>query len=214
MTAVRRVVEAGRRARMEANIKLRQPLRRVIVRGADLAALHADEIREELRVKEISFDAETTVEVTVKPNFAVAGPRLGPKIKEVAAALSRGEFEELADGRVAVVGEILEPDEIQRTERVILENWVVAQDGNVSVAVDPALDDELILEGRALELIRALNEQRKQEDLALTDRISLRLPSKHLDLVTTYEDWIAGEVLATSIVVDETLEEPAFTKDT
>jgi isoleucyl-tRNA synthetase len=97
---------------------------------------------------------------------------------------------------------------------VILENWVVAQDGNVSVAVDPALDDELILEGRALELIRALNEQRKQEDLALTDRISLRLPSKHLDLVTTYEDWIAGEVLATSIVVDETLEEPAFTKDT
>jgi isoleucyl-tRNA synthetase len=214
MTAVRRVVEAGRRARMEANIKLRQPLRRVIVRGADLAALHADEIREELRVKEISFDAETTVEVTVKPNFPVAGPRLGPKIKEVAAALSRGDFEELSDGRVAVVGEILGPDEVQRTERVILEDWVVAHDGNVSVAVDPALDEELILEGRALELIRALNEQRKQEDLALTDRISLRLPSKHRDLVTTYEDWIAGEVLATSIVVDETLEEPAFTKDT
>jgi len=214
MAAVRRVVEAGRRARMEANIKLRQPLRRVIVRGADLAALHADEIREELRVKEISFDAETTVEVTVKPNFPVAGPRLGPKIKEVAAALSRGEFEELADGSVAVVGEILGPDEVQRTEKVILDDWVVAHDGNVSVAVDPALDDELILEGRALELIRALNEQRKQEDLALTDRISLRLPSKHRDLVTAYEDWIAGEILATSIVVDETLEEPAFTKDT
>jgi isoleucyl-tRNA synthetase len=213
MAAVRRVVEAGRRARMEANIKLRQPLRRVIVRGADLAAAHADEIREELRVKEISFDAETTVEVTVKPNFPVAGPRLGAKIKDVAAALARGDFEELADGSVVVAEETLSADEVQRTEKVVLEDWVVAHDGNVSVAVDPTLDDELVLEGRALELIRALNEQRKQEDLALTDRISLRLPSKHADLVSAYKDWIAAEVLATSIGVDESLTDPALTRD-
>ena len=66
---------------MEANIKLRQPLRRVVVLGADKARLHAAEIMDELRVKEISFDTDTTVEVTVKPNFPVAGPRLGPKIK-------------------------------------------------------------------------------------------------------------------------------------
>jgi len=213
MAAVRRVVEAGRRARMEANIKLRQPLRRVIIRGADLAARHATEIREELRVKEISFDEETTVEVTVKPNFPVAGPRLGPKIKDVAAALSRGEFEELDHGRVAVAGETLSADEVQRTEKVVLEDWVVAHDGNVSVAIDPTLDAELILEGRALELIRALNEQRKQEDLALTDRISLRLPPEHADLVSTYEDWIASEVLATSIEVDENLDSPALVRD-
>jgi isoleucyl-tRNA synthetase len=197
---------------MEANIKLRQPLRRVIVRGADLAAPHAEEIREELRVKEISFDAETAVEVTIKPKFPVAGPRLGPKIKEVASALSRGEFEELADGGVAVAGQILSSDEVQRTERVVLEDWVVAHDGDISVAVDPALDDELLLEGRALELIRTLNEQRKQEDLNLTDRISLRLPSEHADLLAAFEDWIAGEVLATSIVVDETLEAPSLTR--
>jgi isoleucyl-tRNA synthetase len=213
MAAVRQVVEAGRRARMEANLKLRQPVRRAIVRGADLAASYAGEIREELRVKEVSFDEETTVEVTVKPNFPVAGPRLGAKIKEVATALSRGDFEELAHGGVAVAGETLSPDEIQRTEKVVLEDWVVAHDGKVSVAIDPALDEELILEGRALELIRALNEQRKQQDLALTDRIVLRLPVEHADLVEPYRDWIAGEVLATSIEIDDSLGSPVMNID-
>ncbi|MFZ0014954.1 MAG: class I tRNA ligase family protein, partial [Acidimicrobiia bacterium] len=213
MTAVRRVVEAGRRARMEANIKLRQPLRRVVVRGADAAAAHADEILDELRVKEISFDADTTVEVTVKPNFPVAGPRLGPKIKDVAVALAAGDYHDVEGGGVSVAGETLRADEIQRTERVILEGWVVAHDGNVSVAVDPTLDDELVMEGRALELIRALNEERKQLGLDLTDRIKLTLPSEHADLVAEYPDWIAGEVLATSLEVDDALEHPAIVVD-
>jgi isoleucyl-tRNA synthetase len=213
MAAVRQIVEAGRRARIEANIKLRQPLRRAIVRGADIAVSHVGEIRDELRVKEINFDAETAVEVTVKPNFPVAGPRLGSKIKEVAAALARGDFEDLEDGGVTVAGETLSPDEVQRTEKVVLEDWVVAHDGNVSVAVDPTLDEELIMEGRALELIRALNEQRKQEDLALTDRIVLRLPAEHSDLVEALGDWIAGEVLATSVEIDSDLGSPAMEVD-
>jgi isoleucyl-tRNA synthetase len=213
MAAVRQVVEAGRRARMEANIKLRQPLRRVIIRGADVAAAHATEVAEELRVKQVSFDTETAVEVTVKPNFPVAGPRLGTKIKEVAAALAVGDYEDHADGSVSVAGEVLTPGEVQRTEKVVLDGWVVAHHGNVSVAVDPTLDDELVLEGRALELIRALNEQRKSEDLALTDRIGVVLPAEHSDLIEAYEKWIADEVLATSIVVDDTLDSPVLTVD-
>ncbi len=213
MAVVRQVVEAGRRARMEASRKLRQPLRRVIVRGADLARPHAAEILEELRVKEVSFDEDTAIEVTVKPNFPVAGPRLGPKIKDVAAALAAGDFEDLPDGGVKVAGETLSSDEVARTERVILEGWVVAHDGNVSVAIDPTLDQELILEGEALELIRSLNEQRKMAGLELTDRIALRLPSTHSELVETYGDWIAEEVLATSVEVDDELQSPSVTRD-
>ncbi len=214
VAAVRQVVEAGRRARMEANVKLRQPLRRVVVRGADRAAAHRDEILDELRVKEISFDADTTVEVTVKPNFPVAGPRLGPKIKEVAAALERGDYTVNDDGSVDVAGETLTPEEVSRTEKVILEGWAVAHDGNVSVAIDPTLDHELIMEGRALDLIRTLNEQRKQEGLELTDRIALRLPAEYGDLLGKHGEWIASEVLATSIEVDETTSVPTMRVET
>jgi isoleucyl-tRNA synthetase len=198
---------------MEANIKLRQPLRRVVVRGADAAAGHAEEIIDELRVKEISFDEDTTIEVTVKPNFPVLGPRLGPKIKEVAVALAEGDYEDLDDGGVSVAGETLTSDEVQRTERVVLDGWVVAHDGNVSVALDPTLDDELVLEGRALELVRALNEQRKQQGLELTNRIVLRLPSEHAEVLAEYSEWIAGEVLATSVEIDEDILAPVIERD-
>jgi isoleucyl-tRNA synthetase len=213
IAAVRQVVEAGRRARMDANVKLRQPLRRVVVRGADRAAAHRDEILDELRVKEIDFDSDNEVEVVVKPNFPVAGPRLGPKIKVVAAALAGGDFLDRADGGVEVAGEVLTAAEVTRTEKVIMGGWVVAHDGNVSVALDPTLDAELISEGEALELIRALNELRKQEGLDLTDRIAVRLPGRLAELVEAHGDWIASEVLATSVDLDDELSEPAITRD-
>jgi isoleucyl-tRNA synthetase len=214
VSAVRQVVEAGRRARMEANIKLRQPIRRVVVRGAARASAHGEEILDELRAKEISFDAETAVEVTVKPNFPVAGPRLGPRIKEVAAALARGDYVEGPDGAVDVDGVTLGPDELIRTEKVILEGWVVAHDGGVSVAIDPTLDDELLLEGRALELIRSLNDQRKRAGLELTDRIVVRLPQDDAIVLGTHGEWIAAEVLATAIDVADGLSTPTLERDT
>jgi isoleucyl-tRNA synthetase len=212
MAMTRRVVEAGRRARSEANIKLRQPIRKVIVRGGQKAAGHIEDIKSELRVKEVVFDEETQVEVTIKPNFPVAGPRLGGKVKEVAAALERGHYEIDDQGNVLAAGEELKPEEVIRTERVVLEGWIAAHDGAISVAIDPELDDELIKEGRALELIRLLNDRRKQAGLELTDRIALRLPTEHADLVDSYQDWIASEVLATSVKLDDSLDEPELMK--
>ncbi len=88
---------------------------------------------------------------------------------------------------------------------------MASHDGDISVAIDPDLDEELIMEGRTLELIRLLNDQRKQEGLELTDRIDLRLPDEHADLVDSYRDWIASEVLATSIEIDETVDVPELT---
>ncbi len=212
MAATRRVVEVGRRARVEAKLRLRQPLGRAIVRGADLARSHADEIKEELRVKELVFDESATVEITIKPDFRALGPRLGAKVKQVAAALGAGDYEERADGVVVAAGEELAPTEVVRTERVILEGWALAAEGGVTVAFDPALDDELIREGAALELIRALNEQRKQEGLELTDRIELRLPAEHAELIDHHRDWIAAEVLATAIEIDQSVAEPVLAK--
>src|SRR5439155_1623847 len=83
----RRLVELGRRARAEVGIKLRQPLRRAYVRGAGLARRHADEIRDELRVKEIGFDEGPLARPTLLPNLPVLGPRLGSRVNDVRAAL-------------------------------------------------------------------------------------------------------------------------------
>jgi isoleucyl-tRNA synthetase len=210
METTRQIVELGRRARNEAGMKLRQPLRVARVRGGEAAKPHADIVRDELRVKELEFGGEAVVEVSLKPNFPILGPRLGPKIKEVAAALGGGDFEAREDGTVLAAGEELAPDEVVRTETVLLEGWSVAGDGNLSVAVDPTLDDGLILEGRALDLVRQVNDLRKQHGLELTDRIGLILPASQADLLEEHGDWIAAEVLATSVRVDPGIEEPGL----
>src|SRR5207244_11733868 len=109
---VRRVVELGRQARGDARIKLRQPLRRLVVQGAAAAQPHADEIAEELRVKEVEFGPVEAMEVRVKPNLPVLGPKLGKELGTVRAALEAGEFEQLAGGGVRVNGHDLGAEEV------------------------------------------------------------------------------------------------------
>ncbi|MDP9242470.1 MAG: DUF5915 domain-containing protein, partial [Actinomycetota bacterium] len=198
----RRVVELGRQARSAAGIKVRQPLRQAYVRGAGLASRHAEEIRDELRVKKMGFDEGPVAGVTLKPNLRILGPRLGAKVAEVQDALRRGAYEELPDGSVRAAGELLGPDEVIRSERMSLDGWAVAEDDSFSVALDTGLDDGLRLEGRVYDLIRRVNEMRKEAGLELTDRIVLTLPSGQSDLLE-YEERIKQEVLASEIRVDE-----------
>jgi isoleucyl-tRNA synthetase len=80
------------------------------------------------------------------------------------------------------------------------------------VWIDTELDDELRREGRVLDLIRQLNELRRQAGLELTDRIVVHLPAEHADLVEQHEDWIKGEVLAVRIELDGAAGEPAVEK--
>src|SRR5712692_985983 len=109
---VRRVVELGRQARGDAGLKLRQPLRRLVVQGAGPAQGHADEIAEELRVKEVEFGPVEATELRVKPNLPVLGPKLGKELGAVRAALQAGEFEQLEGGGVRVNGHDFTPDEV------------------------------------------------------------------------------------------------------
>jgi isoleucyl-tRNA synthetase len=208
---VRQVVELGRQARGDAGLKLRQPLRRVYVRGARRAQAHADEIAEELRVKDVRFDEGPVATARLLPNLPRLGPRLGPKVREIREALERGEVEELGDGRWRVAGEELEPDDVIRGERVELEGWAIAENGGVSIALDTALDPELELEGRVLDLIHQLNSMRRNAGLELTDRIVVTLPQRQQDLLQ-HADWIKGEVLAVEIRVDGAASEPQIAK--
>ena len=197
---VRRVVELGRQARGDAGLKLRQPLRRLVVQGAGPAQRHVDEIAEELRVKEVEFGAVEAMEVRVKPNLPLLGPKLGKELGSVRAALEAGDFEQLEGGGVRVNGRELAAEEVL-VERSAREGWALAEDDSLTVAVTTDLNDELRLEGRVLDLIHRLNTMRKDAGLALTDRIRVTLPESDADLLK-HEAWIKEEVLATEIRTD------------
>ena len=83
-------------------------------------------------------------------------------------------------------------------ERAGKEGWAVAADAGVTVALDTAVDDALVLEGRVYELIHRVNSMRKDAGLELTDRISLTLPTSDEDLLR-HTDWIARETLAVAV---------------
>jgi isoleucyl-tRNA synthetase len=207
----RRVVGLGHQARSSSGLKLRQPLRRLVVQGASLDGDHVDEIREELRVKEVELGEVDAQELVVKPNLPVLGPKLGKGLGAVRAALSAGEFEELDDGRFRV-GELeLGPEEVL-VERRGKEGWAVASEDGVTVALDTRLDPELELEGRVLDLIHRLNTMRKEAGLELTDRISVTVPASESDLLDQHAEWIKDEVLAVSIEADGGVSEPRIAK--
>jgi isoleucyl-tRNA synthetase len=195
--AVRRVVELGRQARSTSGIKLRQPLRRLVVEGTSLDG-HVDEIADELRVKEVELGTVEAVELRVKPNLPKLGPKLGKELGAVRAALAAGEFEELPDGRFQVAGHELDPDEVL-VERGGREGWAVASGDGVTVALDLGLDDELLLEGEAYELIHTVNSLRKERGLELTDRIVLTVPGEMRRLIDAHGTWVKNEVLAVDV---------------
>jgi isoleucyl-tRNA synthetase len=184
---VREVVELGRQVRAEEGVKLRQPLRRAAVFGADAVAAHLDEVREELRVHEIELLDGAPVRSRYKPNLRVLGPRLGGELPAVRVALEAGELEELGDGRVRAAGHELGPDELI-VERAREKGW--AHSDRFSVKLDLELDPELELEGRVLDLTHAVNVLRKERGLDVTDRIVLTVPEPDADLLDAHAERI------------------------
>jgi isoleucyl-tRNA synthetase len=198
---VRRVVELGRQARSASQLKLRQPLRRLVVAGASGQTHdHADEIADELRVKEVEFGEVQASELRVKPNLPVLGPKLGAALGEVRELLSRGEFEELDGGRFRVDGHVLEPHEVL-VERIGRDGWAIASDAGVTVALDTLLDAELELEARLYDCVHEVNVLRRSTGLAVTDRIQLWIPDA--ELLERYGERIAAETLAVSVELGE-----------
>jgi isoleucyl-tRNA synthetase len=200
-SALRAVVDLGRQARASSSLRIRQPLRRIVVEGADRVAAHIDEIADELRVKEVVLGPIDAIELKVRPNLPVLGPRLGPELRKVRTALDAGEFEALDNGSFRVAGLELSPDDVL-VERVPKEGWAFAAADGVMVAVDTTLDDELRQEARVYDLVHHINTLRKETGLSLTDRIELTLADGDRDLLT-HADWIARETLATSVIAGD-----------
>jgi isoleucyl-tRNA synthetase len=211
MDAGRRLVGLGRAARTDARVRVRQPLRRALLLhpGVELSGDVRREVAEELNVKTL-HDVESLeglMSWSVVPNFKTLGPRLGQKVNEVKQALAAADGSELKhrldeQGFIDIAGERLGPGDVEARAREH-EDFAVAQEGAWAVAIDLDLDDALRLEGAARELVRALNDLRRAEGLALSDRIALRVEASRAPragaALEAHRPWIMDEVLAVSL---------------
>ncbi|MCB9414763.1 MAG: isoleucine--tRNA ligase, partial [Actinobacteria bacterium] len=171
-----------------------------------------EQIADELNVLSLESlsDAEALVHVTVKPNFRVLGKRFGKRTPVVAAAIGAADAGELVagirsgEGHVQVEGETvsLSADEVIVTE-VPQEGWTVASGGGESLALDLHLDEELLVLGTARDIVRTLQQARKDSGFQVTDRITVLWQSddeRVSQAFATHGQLIAQEVLATEIV--------------
>jgi isoleucyl-tRNA synthetase len=178
---------------------------------ADVEAV-ADLIRNEVNVKEIKLvgnDAGILVK-RVKPDFKKLGPKYGKVMKALAARITGMSQQEIAqfekdgqfaidlDGQQAVV-ELADVEIISED----IPGWLVANEGNLTVALDITVTDELRLEGIARELVNRIQNVRKSKDFDITDKITVTIaPDERTDeAIKTYGDYIAHQVLATSITI-------------
>ena len=215
MEAVRRTVELGRAARAQAKVKLRQPLRKAVVVASDAERSAIERLSEvvasELNVKELDFvqsEAEL-VAYRVKPNYRSLGPRFGKSMPQAAAAIAALEAAAVADALeggeevgIQVDGKdhTLTADDINLVMEP-LEGYQVEAEAGHAVALELDLDEELRREGLAREVVRAVQEARKQAGLEVSDRISLELggDDELIAAAREHESYIAGETLATSV---------------
>ena len=220
MAAARTVVSLGRAAREDVKIRVRQPLRRIQVvlpHERTLTGELLDIVREELNVKEVGFlsTAEGLVTLVARPNFRGLGPRFGKSTNDAAEAirgLSQEDLGAYRDGKSVtfeLAGEThpLEEGDIEIIQQASGE-LVIKGEGASTVALDPELDDELRAEGMARELINRIQRLRKDSGLEITDRVALVLagPESVQAAANAHVDFIAGETLATSVIVKSDLE--------
>jgi isoleucyl-tRNA synthetase len=220
MQLAREISSLGRSARMNAKLKVRQPLAKVEVmladnRHRDWLAAHADLIRTELNVKEVEFtsDAEHYITYQVQPNFKRLGPRVGklmPDVKKSLANIEGGPLlaELKSQGKIQldVKGETvtLDEDDIQISLQA-KDGWAAAEGAGCVVVLSTELTDQLVREGFAKDLVRVIQEQRKQQHCDYTDRIQVTLgvdSSQLQQAINENRAFIMSETLSNDLLVN------------
>lgn len=217
MAALLRLVSLGSAARNVVKIKVRQPLAELRVQpatDADRRAMQrfAEQLSDELNVKTISLHdsaGKPLVRQQLKLNMKTAGPKLGAKLKQAQellrdvskAALAEDVQQgkpvtlELGDSEV-----VLEPTDLQ-VEIIAEEGWTAVADRGTFVALDTRVTPELKAEGQAREVVRFIQNLRKDTGLEMDDRIALHLATPNAELsaaIATHQGYITEETLATS----------------
>jgi len=207
MDVVRRICSLGHAVRNQSRIRVRQPLPEVLLAGKDahLAEGYTEIIGDELNVKNIGFtdDVGAMGRSEIVVNARVLGPRLGPKMKAVMAAARSGDADIRDDGSMSAAGEVIGADEYEL--RIIAEEGhACMSDRGLFACLNLAIDRNLELEGLARDIIRVVQNARREADLIPDERIQLglRVSGDLREAVEKHEDFIKAEVLATELSFD------------
>jgi len=217
----RRLVELGRAARAESKIKIRQPLGRALVAASGWSEMDSEiraHIQDELNVLKIdllSNESEDLVNISVKANFRTIGARYGADVQAIAAAIGVADATELvlrlrAEGifRLPYGEKIAE----LTSENLVItetpkEGWSVATYSGESVALDLTLSPALLRAGLMREVVRTIQEQRKNSGFDISDRINVRWNAgpEVSAAILEFVEQISDEVLAISITRDDSV---------
>ncbi len=223
---VQKVVGLGRAARGTSGVRTRQPLARLLVRvpndaAARALAAHEDQITEELNVKTMEFIARDAglVNYRIKPNLPRIGKQYGKRVPEIrkaldaadgaaiAAAAAKGEgfTLEMPDGPLSFTGEDV------LIETTSAEGYACAEDSGYLTALDTTLDPDLVAEGLAREVVRTIQDSRKQAGLNVSDRIVLGVSGSDgvRHAIDRHRDYVMTETLAVDWQIAQA--DPLFT---
>ena len=209
---IQHIVALGRAARETSQVRVRQPLARLLVRVPTEEARqavqdHEQQVLEELNVKSLEFIAADAELVTyrIKPNLPRLGKRYGKRIPAIRQALAEADGGAIAvactrgDGiTIDIAGEsiALESEDLL-VETESAEGYACAESGGHLVALDTTLNDSLLREGVAREIVRTVQDGRKQAGLEVSDRIRLQVHGTSLvnQAIDEHRDWIMSETL-------------------
>ena len=198
--------------RKKVNIKVRQPLQKVLIPFLNISMKEQlqkveDLIKSEVNVKQVQYlsDTEGFIKKKIKPNFVDLGKKLGAKMKSVASALAAFtqeeimEFEKEGQYNLSIDGEpvILQLSEVEITSEDI-PGWTVANKGALTVALDITVTPELENEGNAREFVNRIQKIRKESGFELTDRIEVKVAASNglKNSLAQFNDYICAEILA------------------
>ena len=199
--------------RKKENIKVRQPLQKVMIPVLDKKTENqilavADLIKQEVNVKELQLinaeEASTLIVKQIKPNFKVLGAKLGKDMKAVGAEISAMSSEQIAtlekEGKMNIAGHEITIDDVEILTKDI-PGWTVTSEGRITVALDLTVTDELRAEGVAREFVNRVQNLRKDKDFDLMDRISIQLEENNpfKSEINANNSYISAEVLANNI---------------
>ncbi len=218
MDVAQKVVYLTRAIRAKNNLKVRQPLKRMMVvvekEKRDALGKMKDVILDEVNIKELVVldDDSEIVNKTAKANFKSIGPKFGKKVKAVAELIknfNKDDIKKLEIGEnieIDVDGEKLNitKDDVEIMSHQI-EGWVVESEEGVTVAIDTELDEKLIEEGLAREFVNRVQNMRKDAGFDVTDKINISFTgnSELIKAINNFSDYISNETLADKLISEQ-----------